>query len=254
MESFVGEPGDRPLPAVANRNPPPLPARPTPTVTMNSTMPYSSYGSSYGYGYSSPYSSPYSPYSSGGFYGSSMYGGYGMNRFGSQSPYGGSAFARHAEESSRQAFQSVESIVQAFGSVAAMLDSTYSAVFNSFRAVLGVADQFSRMRQHFAQIFSALAVIKMFRWLFNKLLVAMRLRDGAMTEEVWKDAVGTALTAGPNTPAGPGNWPIILFFAVILGGPYLIWKLLSSVASSRGIGITLIILAAVFCKSIMNLI
>ena len=233
---FNSDAGDRPLPSVQNRNPPPLPARPTQSSLGSPSSPYYGNYGSYGnsYGYSSPYSSMYSPYSGSTLYGSNMYG-YGMNRY-SQLPNTGSTFARQAEESSRQAFQSVESIVQAFGSVAAMLESTYSAVFNSFRAVLGVADQFSRMRQHFAHIFSALAVVKMLRWLVHKLLVFLRLRNGTLTEDVWKEAVGSVVMANSDSNGSVGgvNWPIFLFFAVIIGGPWLIWRLLSSVASSKG--------------------
>lgn len=38
-------------------------------------------------------------------------------------------FMQLAEDSSRQAFQSIESIVHAFGSVSMMLESTYHAVY-----------------------------------------------------------------------------------------------------------------------------
>ncbi len=65
-------------------------------------------------------------------------------------------------------------------SVAMMLESTYSAVYNSFRAVIGVADHFSRMRTQLAQIFSALAVVRTLRWLLRKLLVLLRLREGGL--------------------------------------------------------------------------
>lgn len=41
---------------------------------------------------------------------------------------------------------------------------------SSFRAVLGVAEHFGRMKSHFAQIFSALAVVRTLRWLHRKLL------------------------------------------------------------------------------------
>ena len=53
-------------------------------------------------------------------------------------------FIQLAEESSMPAFQSIESIVHAFGSVSMMLESTFHAVHSSFQAVLGVAEHFSK--------------------------------------------------------------------------------------------------------------
>lgn len=74
-----------------------------------------------------------------------------------------------AEESSQPAFQSLESIVHAFGSISMMLDSTLNAVYSSFRAVLGMADQFSRMRTHLSKVFSALAIFRTAKWALHKL-------------------------------------------------------------------------------------
>lgn len=74
----------------------------------------------------------------GGMYGNGMYGNmYGQNE---------SNFARLAEESSRGAFQSIESVVNAVTSVANMLSSTHNAVYSSFRAVIGVVEQFGRLK------------------------------------------------------------------------------------------------------------
>ena len=241
------------MPVVAAAQPPPVPSRSTVGPAYGSgynTLGYSGYGgigSAYsGLGYGSGGYGGLGSY--GGMYGSGMYGGYGgygtYNRYG-MSNYGGdmgqNSFVRMAEENSRQAFQSIEGIVQAFGSVAMMLESTYSAVFNSFRAVIGVADHFSRMRTHFAQIFSAFAVIKTLRWLYRRLLVLLRLREGGLQEDVWSaatQAAGEAAAAGVGAagsdPKSRANWPLMLFFAVIIGGPYLIWKFLSSIAGNSG--------------------
>lgn len=78
-----------------------------------------------------------------------------------------------AEESSRPAFQSLESMVQAFGSVSMMLESTFFAIHSSFRAVLGVAENFGRMRGLLAQVFSALTIFKAVRWAYHQLLVLL---------------------------------------------------------------------------------
>jgi len=166
------------------------------------------------------------------------YGGYGMNRFNNQleNGYAPNSFARQAEESSRQAFQSIESIVQAVGSVSMMLESSFYAVYNSFRAVVGVADHFSRMKMAFAQIFSAFAVIRTLRWLYHKLLVLLRLRHGSSTDDVWMQAAegAIAVTDPDGKGTGRSSWPIMLFFAIIIGGPWLIWRLLSSITGRKG--------------------
>ena len=57
-----------------------------------------------------------------------------------------------AEESYLPAFQSIENIVRAFGSVSMMLESTFYAVHSSFQAVLGVAEHFSKMRLQLSQV------------------------------------------------------------------------------------------------------
>jgi len=164
--------------------PPPLPPRP---VGL-SDSPYSGYGSSMsmpfgsslamspytgGYGYgssmysSSPYTSPYGGYGGmSGMYGASrMYGGgygnYGHNSYGTDHN-----FAQLAEQSSASAFQSIESFVGAFGSISAMLESTFHALYSSFRAVIGVADHLGRLRQ----ILSTLAVFRFFRWVYRRVL------------------------------------------------------------------------------------
>jgi peroxin-13 len=86
-----------------------------------------------------------------------------------------------AEESSQPAFQSLESIVHAFGSISMMLDSTLTAVYSSFRAVLGMADQFSRMRTHLSKVFSALAIFRTAKWALHKLFYIFGMSDYAKT-------------------------------------------------------------------------
>lgn len=190
------------------------------------------------------YGSPYGGMYGGGMYGGSGYG-YSMNRY--NSPIGndgtGSSFAQQAELSSRQAFQSIESVVQAVGSVAAMLESTFQAVYNSFRAVIGVADHMSRLRSHLTRIFSALAILRTLKWLAYRLLAFLRLRAAVnLDEELWSGAAASAdavvvgneidsLSVGTNK----SSWPMLLFFAIVIGGPWLIWKFLSSLSCSTGI-------------------
>ncbi|CAG2194145.1 PEX13 [Mytilus edulis] len=166
-----------------------------------------------------------------------MYGGGYGGQYGGSYGNGGeyNGFARQAEENSRQAFQSVESIVNAFTSVSMMLDSTFQAVYNSFRAVVGVADNFSRLKHQLSSVFSAFALFKFIRYLYRKVLVLLRLRPNMETDEAWSQAAASAIPlAGDGDSPKKSTWPIMMFLAIIMGGPYLIWRLISSVTQTPG--------------------
>ena len=162
-----------------------------------------------------------------------------MNRLGNSIGDGTSGFAQQAELSSRQAFQSIESVVQAVGSVAAMLESTFQAVYNSFRAVIGVADHMSRLRAHLTKIFSALAIFRTLKWLARRLLTLLRLRSAkpGLDDELWSQANSNVIanaTNLDNSGMNRSSWPVMLFFAIVVGGPWLIWKFLSSISITNG--------------------
>lgn len=126
---------------------------------------------SYGAGYNS-YGGGYGGFGSG--YGSGYGGGMGMgyNRYGANGSVNPmdpeSRFIQIAEDSSRPAFQSIESLVSAIGNIAAMLDSTFFAITSSFRAILGVAANFGRLRGVFAQFWSTFAILRGLSWLYKK--------------------------------------------------------------------------------------
>lgn len=225
-------------PPVLTRMVPPVPPRP---VQQSYRPSYNSFSSSY-----SPFSSSYSPY------GSSIYGGYSPYSYGSGYVPGGysrlshsedvapSRFVQQAEESSRGAFQSIESIVQAFASVSMMLDATFSAVYNSFRAVLDVANHLTRLRAHLTRVLSAFALVRTLRYLYRRLQRLLGRRSDSEVEDLWADSTSDALATSSSKGYGAAmedqtvkSWPILLFFAVVLGGPYLIWKLLSSSSNSE---------------------
>ncbi|KAJ6667034.1 hypothetical protein lerEdw1_019037 [Lerista edwardsae] len=216
----------RPGQPTLTRVPPPILPRPsqqTGSASLSTFRP--SYSSSFspGYGtYGNSFYGSYSPYSYG-------YGGLGYNRF-RMDDVPPSRFVQQAEESSRGAFQSIESIVHAFASVSMMMDATFSAVYNSFRAVLDVANHFSRLKIHFTKVFSAFALVRTIRYLYQRLQRLLGLRKSSENEDVWAESKGTVALAGPEDRASNSakSWPIFLFFAVVLGGPYLIWKLLST--------------------------
>lgn len=233
--------GSLPGPSTTPGPAPPVPPRP---VQSYATPMYSrmGYGGGYGSGYGSGYGGigGYGGYGSyggiGGYGGLGGYGGYG--NYGGYGGYGAAEpgpLWRLAEDSTRGAFQSVESVVQAFGSISLMLDSTYQALQNSFRAMVGVADQFGRLKGHLAQTLSALALIRSLRWLFYAALRLLGLRSqGSGAEAAW----ARALTADPGDPAEPGGgsptWPILAFLAFVLGAPWLLWRIFSAANKRAG--------------------
>jgi len=77
-------------------------------------------------------------------------------------------FIHMAESSSRPAFQSIESLVSAIGNIASMLDSTFFALTSSFRAILGVATNFVRLRSVFAQFWTTFAIFRGLNWMYRK--------------------------------------------------------------------------------------
>ncbi|KAK5853661.1 hypothetical protein PBY51_014795 [Eleginops maclovinus] len=213
---------------VLTRMSPPVPPR---SVQQSYRPSYSSFNSSSYSPYGSSMYGGYSPYSYGG-------GGYGMGGYG-RPPHteevAPSRFVQQAEESSRGAFQSIESIVQAFASVSMMLDATFSAVYNSFRAVLDVANHLTRLRSHLTRVLSAFALVRTLRYFYRRLQRLVGRRSDVEVDDLWADSASDALATSASRGDGAGiegqpvkSWPILLFFAVVLGGPYLIWKLLSS--------------------------
>jgi peroxin-13 len=145
------------------------------------------------------------------------------------------SFLRAAEDSSRSAFQSIESVVYAFSAVSAMFESTYLAVYNSFRAVVGVADQFYRLKTHLMNIVSGLAVLKLLKKILRKIIRFLRLGKSSdqleFDNNTWNmvNRFTEAENLVKETRHRQTNWPLIMFFGVVLGGPWLIWKILSSI-------------------------
>ncbi|XP_059055733.1 peroxisomal membrane protein PEX13 [Achroia grisella] len=249
----VGIPSFRnpvPPPSVSqNVGPPVLPPRPdmalqpsygmTPSYGMNS---FGGMGGSYGLGGS---------YGMGGYGGSYGYGGYGGGYgmggmgsiggmgYGGYNRYGGmygdmeNRFIQMAEENSRPAFDSIQSFVNAVGSVAMMLENTFFALTSSFRAILGVAENFGRLRSLFAQFWSTFAVVRSLNWLVRKLMVILGIR----TEnefKAWAQAVAATQSgvASPEQRARGSSWPILMFFGVVAAAPYIVLKMMSGLSNS----------------------
>ncbi|CAI5441299.1 unnamed protein product [Caenorhabditis angaria] len=220
--------------------PPPLPPRPFEgTSTQNPLM-------SSGYGMGGPFGGSYG-YGGmgGGLYGAGMYGAGGYGGYGGgYGGYGGmhyggqneSNFARLAEEQSRGAFQSIESVVNAVSSVANMLNSTHNAVYSSFRAVIGVVEQFGRLK---TQLSSVVISFALFRWIYKlwrSILVFLRLKPAnyaSSAELAWGEASQPYATDILGTSKSTTvNWPAALFWVVAIGGPWLIYKCVAQMVNA----------------------
>lgn len=204
------------------QNPPPIPARNVPQQRPGFNTGFSGFGYPGG-----GFGSMYTPYGS-GMIGGMYPGGFGMNRFGAGAVTG-SSFAQQAELSSRPAFQSIESFVRAVAGVSDMLNATYSAVYNSFCAVTGVADHMSHLRSYVVRSFWY--IFRTFKWLAYRLLAFLRLRSADLEDELWSEAT---VDAADRQQAGVSrsSWPIMMFFAIIVCGPWLMWKFLSTLSGS----------------------
>jgi peroxin-13 len=146
-------------------------------------------------------------------------------------------FLRTAEESYRNAFQSIESVVYAFSSISAMFESTFHALYNSFRAVIGVADQFYRVKQQLSNILSTFALFRLLKYLYNKLLRILKFNIKEDKDNLWNKINKNTINGTENiikqlnesnNNNNNNSWPLLLFFGIIIGGPWLIWKLLKT--------------------------
>jgi len=223
-------------------NAPALPPRPTTSSLTRTGLDYDTYGSSLGYsslgygGYGSSYGyggySSYSPYSRFGSYGGygglgySSYGGlgYGYNRMGYGYPgmmNNEFSLTRQMEESTQTAFQTMSSIVQAFGGFAQMLDSTFMATHSSFMAMVGVADQLTHLRVNLGEILSAFNIIKYIkRWLgLEKPNI-----NAAEFESFSKDSSKSQVIKSNKHQSSK---PVILFVLFMFGLPYLMTKVIN---------------------------
>ncbi|EPS94121.1 hypothetical protein FOMPIDRAFT_1026311 [Fomitopsis schrenkii] len=239
---------------------PSVPARPATLANASTTLANpTSYGAS-PYSSYSPYNrlgSSYSPYGGGM---SSMYGGmgYGMSGMGGMggmgygggySPYGmGGGYGGYGgmygqplpgadpnnpsltqtlEGATQHTFALLHSIVQTFGGVAQMLESTFMATHSSFFAMVGVVDQIGQLR---AALGSVLGLFGLLRWLRDKL--TGRTRDPLHSE--FKDFVAGRPVQPQGAPAPRASKkPLIIFLLAVLGVPYLMHRLVRSLVARQ---------------------
>lgn len=186
--------------------------------------------------YLSPYA--FSPYQTGGFYNNYRLSSFGM---GPNMPVSG--FSQLAMDESRTAFSSIESVIQAFRSISFMLESTYTSVFSSFRAVTDVFDQFTRIRTELSAIYPLVLLWRFVKYLYHRLLRILHLRQATQgtAEETWsaiyQGLQQTRATADASTASSSSSSSssllIALFFIVSFGTPMLMLKFLKSIIQRR---------------------
>ncbi|CCM06625.1 uncharacterized protein FIBRA_08905 [Fibroporia radiculosa] len=251
-----------PSPSSSSSAPPSIPTRPaalsnTSALTNPNTgyaAPYSSY---------SPYNrfggNSYSSYGMNNMYGGmgyggmggmgamggmgGMYGGYGSygmgGMYGGMPGYGmpGGAFGadpsqptltQTLEGATQHTFALLHSIVQTFGGVAQMLESTFMATHSSFFAMVGVVDQIGQLR---AALGSVLGLFGLVRWLRD--LLTGRRSGGAMQGE-FRDFV-SGRPVQPQSQAAPraSKKPLIIFLLAVLGVPYAMHRLVRALVARQ---------------------
>ncbi|KAL4802987.1 Peroxin 13, N-terminal region-domain-containing protein [Aspergillus unguis] len=243
---------------------PSLPSRPSTlsTVANQNASNYSPYGASRlgstlgsspygGYGGYSTYSSPYSRFGGMG----SMYGGYGGyggmggGMYGGMGGYGGmygggmpgdpndpNSLTNSFGQSTQATFQMIESIVGAFGGFAQMLESTYMATHSSFFAMVSVAEQFGNLRNTLGSALGIFTLIRWFRTLIAKITGRPPPADAtALTPAAFAAFMGgrSSLPDGSPAPPRPSRKPFLMFLVALFGLPYLMGKLIKSLARSQ---------------------
>lgn len=178
-------------------------------------MPYPGVGMSTTYG-SSPWMQGSNVY--GGLYNGAPYGHYGGT-------IGTEGMAASLEPTTRPAFEAIESVVRAVGSVSILLESTYAALIASVRSVFAVGEQLARMKLQMGQLSAAFAITKLLRWLRNVVSYVIGRPNQMLPEPdvVWNE--GSNANAAPKKP---NQWPLLLYMAFLMGAPYLTWRFIKS--------------------------
>ncbi|XP_018334099.1 peroxisomal membrane protein PEX13 [Agrilus planipennis] len=222
--------------AGSSRNVPLLPPRPSSSTGssgyVNNFGAYGPYQSPYSsYGYNSFNTMPYRGMGFGSFgYGNfGNYNTYGVNNYNSFAPTDDAErrFIQYAEERSRSAFASVESVVRTISSVSMMLDNTFFAMISSFRAILGVAESFGHMRNMFGQIWHSISLYRLFNWLYRKIMSIFGFKvANAAVNVAWNEVTSPShaqFVAANDTVNS--SWPTLAFFGILMSAPYIISKL-----------------------------
>ncbi|KAK1807537.1 Peroxisomal membrane protein PAS20 [Friedmanniomyces endolithicus] len=128
----------------------------------------------------------------------------------------------------------IESTVGAFGGFPQMLESTYMATHLSFFAMVSVADQFATLKQTLG---SVLGIFTLMRWI-RAAIARSTCRPPPASSIDLTPANFAAFNGGAPDGAGaqpkPSRKPFIIFFILaVFGLPYLMSKLIRTLAASQ---------------------
>ncbi|KAL9612190.1 MAG: hypothetical protein Q9167_003226 [Letrouitia subvulpina] len=240
--------------------PPALPAKPSSlnAVVNRTASNYSPYNanrfgaSPYGVGGYSSYSSPYSRFGGmnslyggygngyGGMYGGiggmgGMYGGLGQPGMMGTDPNDPNSLTNSFNQNTQATFQMIESLVGAFGGFAQMLESTPHAEY--LAAMISVAEQFSNLRNTLGSILGIFTLLRWIRTLIAKVTGRPPPADAtSLTPSAFASFQGLSASSSPNNSNGPPSLskkPFIFFLLAVFGLPYLMTKLIRSLAASQ---------------------
>ncbi|PWN48891.1 hypothetical protein IE53DRAFT_346747 [Violaceomyces palustris] len=248
---------------------PPIPERPSTlsnasaltnssayTNSAYTSRPYANSMGGLGSTYTSSYGSPYSRFGGMGYggYGTGAYGGYGSGYggYGAYGGYGGGygmgmgmgmggmgmpgqpgdpSLTQRMEAGTAATFELISSIVGAFGGFAQMLESTFMATHSSFFAMVGVADQFSHLRNYLGQVLSIFAMARYIKNLALR-LVGKKPAIELDPREFGEFAANGGAKGGAKAPR-PSKRPLVFFFLAVIGLPYLMGKLVKLITAKQ---------------------
>ncbi|XP_029036491.1 peroxisomal membrane protein PEX13-like [Osmia bicornis bicornis] len=218
---------------IQSGNPPPLPPR-QPVQNYSGFNDYQRpFGSNYGgyggysgYGYGNQYRG-YGGYNSYGFNSYSNYNSPGV--FGGHSGDVENRFFQYVEDSTRPTFHLIETILHTFSSMTMLLESTYFALTNSFKAILSVAENVRKLHSTLGQLFSTFALIRFLKWLYRKIVRSTGFQDrGSINDELWDKSLAKIGNENVNVN-NSSYWSGFLIFSVFFVIPYMIHKITSNI-------------------------
>lgn len=168
-------------------------------------------------------------YGSGGMYGAGGYGG-AMQR----DPNDPNSLTNRFNTSTQATFQMLEGVVGAFGGFAQMLESTYMATHSSFFAMVSVAEQFSHLRDTLGSVLGIFTVMRWIRTLLARLTGRPLPADAmALTPAAFARFEGRSAAPDAKTAPKPSRKPLLFFVLAAFGLPYLMGKLIRTMAASH---------------------
>ena len=110
-----------------------------------------------------------------------------------------------------------------------LLESTYFALTNSFKAILSVAENVRKLHSTLGQLFSTFALIRFLKWLYRKIVRSTGFQDrGSINDELWDKSLAKIGNENVNVN-NSSYWSGFLIFSVFFVIPYMIHKITSNI-------------------------